>query len=390
MLSNLAQKPEKLIIGLMSGTSADGIDAALVRVRGHGTQTHLELLAFRMIPFSKQVTQKIIKVASASRVPVDELVRLNFYLGEAFAEAAQSIARDAGIPLNQIDLIGSHGQTIRHLPNSYHFLDKKISATLQIGDPSVIAKKTGVVTVGDFRPGDMAAGGQGAPLVPIFDYIIFRSQNKNRVLLNIGGIANITSLPKNCSINDVVAFDTGPGNMLIDAYCRKYFSVQFDKDGAIAKSGNACEEMLHELLSDKYFHLPPPKSTGRKYFGKEYINRIETLAQKYHLNEIDTFATITALTSKSIAKSLREFVSNPVDELIVSGGGVENKALMQGLKNELSQSRVFPSDEFGIPADAKEAICFAVLANEAISGGFGNCPRATGAEKATVLGKICF
>ncbi|NIA30089.1 MAG: anhydro-N-acetylmuramic acid kinase [Actinobacteria bacterium] len=389
MLPTIAQKSEKLIIGLMSGTSADGIDAALVRVRGHGRQTHLELLAFRMIPFSKKVSKKIIEIASSSHVPVDELVRLNFYLGEAFAESAQSIAHDVGIPIGQIDLIGSHGQTIRHLPDLHLFLDKKISATLQIGDPSVIAKKTGVVTVGDFRPGDMAVGGQGAPLVPIFDFIIFRAERKNRILLNIGGIANITGLPKGCTIDDVIAFDTGPGNMLIDAYCKNHFSMDFDKNGDIAGSGTICDEMLRELLSDKYFRLLPPKSTGREFFGEKFLHRIEALAKKYHVNERDTLATITALTSKSIAQSLKEFIPYHIDELIVSGGGVENKTLMQGLKDEVPQSRVLLSDDFGIPADAKEAICFAVLANETISGGFGNCPGATGAEKATVLGKIC-
>jgi len=389
MLTKLSQKSEKRIIGLMSGTSADGIDAALVQVRGHGTQTHLKLLAFRMIPFSKQVSKKIIEIASALIVPVDELVRLNFYLGEAFAEAAKTIAREAGIPLNQIDLIGSHGQTIRHLPDSQNFLGKEISATLQIGDPSVIAKKTGIATVGDFRPGDMAVGGQGAPLVPIFDYLIFRSQDKNRVLLNIGGIANITSLPKSSTIEQVIAFDTGPGNMLIDAYCKNHFSIDFDKEGDIAGSGTICDEMLHELLADNYFQIPPPKSTGREYFGENFVDRIEVLAEKYHLNERATLATITALTAKSIAVSLGEFVSHSIDELIVSGGGAKNKTLMHELKNELPQSRVLPSDDFGIPADAKEAICFAVLANETINGGFGNCPWATGAEKATVLGKIC-
>jgi len=225
--------------------------------------------------------------------------------------------------------------------------------------------------------------------VPIFDFIVFRSENKNRVLLNIGGIANITSLPKSCTIKDVVAFDTGPGNMLIDAYCKNHFSMDFDKDGDIAGGGTICDEMLHELLADNYFQIPPPKSTGREYFGEKFLHRIGSLAEKYHTNERDTLATITALTSKSIAVSIQRFLACPVDEMIVSGGGVSNKTLLRELKNELPQSRVLPSDDFGIPADAKEAICFAVLANETISGGFGNCPGATGAEKATVLGKIC-
>ncbi len=391
MLVSLSNKSEKLVIGLMSGTSADGIDAALVRIRGSGIHTELQLLAFETRPYSALVREEIHSLASAKQAPVNEISQLNFYLGEMFAEAAAVVASKAGIQLSEIDLIGSHGQTIRHLPREADFLGRKIASTWQIGEPSVIAKRTGVVTVADFRPADMAVGGQGAPLVPIFDYLIFRSKDLSRGLLNIGGIANLTILPKSCSIDEVIAFDTGPGNMLIDYLCRKHYNMPYDENGRIAATGKIRAEILALLLEDGYFMTAPPKSTGREYFGGDFLAHFEEFGRTFSLPTNDLIATATALTVQSIRQSYQRFLmaKTPIDQLIVSGGGSRNPVMMIQLREAFGEVAVHTSDDFGIPSAAKEAICFAVLANETVCGGYGNVPSATGAEKATVLGKIC-
>ena len=390
-LKTLIDKSEKLVIGLMSGTSADGIDAALVRIQGEGISTKLQLLALETVPYSASVREEILFVASASNAAMDKVSQLNFCLGELFAEAAFEVAQNAGISMAQVDLIGSHGQTIRHLPIETEFLGKKISSTWQIGEPAVIAKRTGVVTVGDFRPADVAVGGQGAPLVPIFDYIFFRSEKTSRGLLNIGGIANLTILPQSCSVDQVIAFDTGPGNMLVDYLCQKHYGMPYDENGQIAGSGKVHASMLALLLQDAYFETAPPKSTGREYFGGKVLDRFEKLGRSFSVPANDLIATATALTVHSIRQSHDRFVmeKTPIDQLIVSGGGTGNDTMMNQLREAFNGIEVCTSDEFGIPSDAKEAICFAVLADETICGGCGNVPLATGAKKATVLGKIC-
>jgi len=390
-LKALMDKPEKLVIGLMSGTSADGIDAALVRIQGNGTSTKLRLLAFDTRPYSVEVREKVLFIASAPKSSLDEVSRLNFYLGELFAEAAFIVVQKAGISMQQVDLIGSHGQTIRHLPVATEFLGKQITSTWQIAEPSIIAKRTGVVTVADFRPADMALGGQGAPLVPIFDYLVFRSKKESRGLLNIGGIANLTILPQSCSIDQVSAFDTGPGNIMIDYLFRKRYGMHYDEDGRIAASGRIHAGMLALLLQDAYFRTPPPKSTGREYFGGEFLDRFEKLCTSSNLGPNDIIATATALTVEAIRQSYEGFLKEktPIDQLIVSGGGTQNDTMMNGLREAFAGIEVLTTDDLGVPSEAKEAICFAVLANETICSGYGNVPSATGAKKATVLGKMC-
>jgi len=388
-LQNLVNKSERLVIGLMSGTSADGIDAALVKIRGSGLKTQLNVLAFECYPFNREQKQKILSIAGAGECLVDDLSQLNFYLGNLFAEAVIAITKKAGLTKSDIDLIGSHGQTIRHLPEPDLFLDRRISSTLQIGDPSVIAQTTGVTTVGDFRPADMAVGGQGAPLVPIFDYLFFRSENFNRAVLNIGGIANLTILPKSCTPDKIVAFDTGPGNMIVDNLCKTLFGTDFDTNGTLAGGGTINNNLINQLLEEDYFSKPPPKSTGRERFGDDYLNKIKELGRVDNLRPQDLIATMTFFTAKTISISLERFFPQAIEEFIVSGGGVNNFILMRHLQELMPKIRFSTTHQHGIPPDAKEAICFAVLANETIHGNQGNVPEATGANRPVVLGKIC-
>ncbi|HPG39212.1 MAG TPA: anhydro-N-acetylmuramic acid kinase [bacterium] len=386
---SLCEKPAKLVVGLMSGTSADGIDAALVKIRDCGTETRLELLAFNCFPYTPQQKEMILKFAVADMVSLDEFARFNVFLGHLFADAALMLIRKSGFQLSEIDLIGSHGQTIRHLPKPEHFLDCLVSATLQIGEPAVIAQRTGVITVADFRPADIAAGGEGAPLVPLFDYLLFHSENSNRVLLNIGGIANVTILPKNCTPEQVIAFDSGPGNMIVDNLCKTFFARDYDQHGDLAASGKVNYTLVNQLLQDEYLLSPPPKSTGRERYGIAYFQKIIELARVDNLSPLDLLATMTFFTVKTISTALQTFYPQPVDEIIVSGGGVNNFMILRHLQDLLPATRLSTSDQHGVPADAKEAVCFAVLANETIHQRPGNMPSATGATRPVVLGKVC-
>jgi anhydro-N-acetylmuramic acid kinase len=295
------------------------------------------------------------------------------------------------INLTDVDLIGSHGQTIHHLPKKEIFFGYECASTLQIADPAVIAKLTEITTIGDFRTGDVALGGQGAPLVPYFDYILFHSKRKNRALLNIGGISNFTILNKKHTAKDVIAFDTGPGNMMIDILTKKFFNKDFDKDGAIAASGKINEELFKALIKDdNYIDKQPPKSTGREYYGEEFLTDIITNFKS--ISNEDILSTITRFTAYSVWRNYDLFIKDEtvIDELFVSGGGARNKFLMKQLKEFFGKKISIKNvKKLGISPDAKEAICFAVLANETISGNPSNIPRVTGASKETILGKIC-
>ncbi len=388
-LLDLINKPEKLVVGLMSGTSADGIDAALVKICGSGLDTKIELQAFTCFPYTSSQREMILKAAGAENLSVNEIARLDFYLGELFADAVESLIQEAGYHLSDIDLIGSHGQTIRHLPKPEFYIDRPVAATLQIGEAAVIAQRTGIMTVADFRPADVAAGGQGAPLVPWFDYLLFRSESSNRVLLNIGGIANVTILPSSCTPQQVVAFDTGPGNMIVDNLCKTLFNCEFDHNGELAASGTVNYNLVNRLMQDDYQQLPPPKSTGRERYGADYLNKIIELALVDNLSPLDLLASMTFFTAATISTALRAFYPQPIDEMIVSGGGVNNLMIMRHLQELLPNTRLSTSDQHGIPADAREAICFAVLANETIHQNPANLPSATGATRPVVLGKVC-
>lgn len=374
----------KHIIGLMSGTSLDGIDAVLLRVRGSGLQTAFKQLAYVERPFSRGLKDRILKNSSPASGNVDDIARLNVLLAELYADAAKVVARKAGMSLSKMDLIGSHGQTLRHLPAPVRMFGKSIRSTLQIGDPSVLATLTGVTTVGNFRAADMAVGGQGAPLVPYFDWLMFRSRTKNRLLLNIGGIANVTLLPRRCRAGDVVAFDTGPGNMVVDALMRHFYKKSYDRNGATAARGMIVLDLFRWMKRHPYLKRKPPKSTGREEFGEEFVEELLARAKPYDREDI--VATATQFTTFAVHASCLHYKA---DELIVSGGGAKNTTMMQALQGYVGRVRIRKADEFGVSSDAKEAICSAILANETMAGNPANMPSVTGAKKRVVLGVVC-
>jgi anhydro-N-acetylmuramic acid kinase len=382
-------KNSRLIVGLMSGTSLDGIDAVLLRVEGSGAATRFEQRGFITVPFPWRIKALLLKNSIPSTSRVDEIARLNMLLGHLYADAVRILARKARVRFREIDLVGSHGQTIQHLPAPVTMAGRQIRATLQIGDPSVLATLTGITTVGDFRIADMAVGGEGAPLVPYFDWLVFRSPRLNRILLNIGGIGNITILPKQCRPEDVTAFDTGPGNMVIDALMRMLYEEPFDRNGRVASRGMVSLDLLKIMARHPYLTRKPPKSTGREEFGKEYLDALLVSARGY--DPADVVATATEFTAYTVSDGYRRFVRKrmTVDEVLVSGGGARNRAIVHALERYFDKARVLPVDEYGMDADAKEATCFAILANETMSGHPANIPGVTGARQAVVLGKVC-
>jgi anhydro-N-acetylmuramic acid kinase len=389
-LIELYNKEKKNVVGLMSGTSLDGIDAALIKIKKSGSDTEIELINFITVPYPNELRDRLLKISLPGKGTVDEICRMNFLTAEYYVDTIFELCARAGINISELDLIGSHGQTVHHLPEPEKYFGKNIQSTLQLGEPSVISKKTGVVTVSNFRSGDLVVGGQGAPLVPYFDFLLFRSDKLNRVFLNIGGIANITVLPQNISTDHVLAFDTGPGNMVINSLMKKFFNREYDKDGEVASRGKISTKLLENLKQFFYFSKSLPKSTGREDFGDKFVEGIISTSGKLGLRLEDIITTATELTACSIADALRftTLPRNKVDELIVSGGGAFNKFLMKSLTEKFCYSDVVYSDKFGIPIDAKEAICFAVLANETIHGNPTNLPSVTGAKRATVLGSI--
>lgn len=388
-LQKLFSKTRKNVVGLISGTSVDGVDAAIVQIEGSGKKTKLNFIHALTYEYPGGLKDKILSLSTPGQGTVDEICYMNTLLGEIFASAVFSLVEEAKISLDEIDLIGSHGQTVHHLPHEKSVFGYKIRSTLQLGEPSVIAKRTGIVTVADFRTADMALGGEGAPLVPYLDYILFSSREKNRAVLNIGGIANFTVLKKSCSLNEIIAFDTGPGNMIIDALVKKFFHKPFDEYGRIAQSGKVSKDLLNFCLTHPYFKKRPPKSTGREEFGQEFISQIIDFGSRLHLTPEEIVATATEFTALTIWQAYSNFVDCKIDELIISGGGLKNQAIVDALARYFNQVNVRSTDEFGIPSDTKEAICFAVLANETIMGNPANVPSVTGARKPTILGKIC-
>lgn len=371
--------------GIMSGTSLDGIDAVLVELSGARVHT----LAFHTVPYPQPLREALLAVSNTDTHTRD-IARLHFLLPELYAEAFLEACRKARVKPSQVAVLGCHGQTIYHEGRPASFLGRRIASTLQIGDGSVLAARTGVPVVCDFRPADIAAGGQGAPLVPYIDYLLFKDPRLRRVALNIGGIANVTCLPPACKPEEVLAFDTGPGNMVIDQLMAHFTAGRrtFDRDGAFAASGQVCPSIVQQLLEDEYFRLRPPKSCGREQFGAAFVQRL----LEFRLSPEDTVATATYFTAAAIAEGLARFAGaedNPPDQIIVSGGGVHNKTLLRFLRAELPDSDVARSEVFGIDPDAKEAIAFAILARETLEGRPANLPSATGARRPAVLGKLC-
>ncbi|MBI5026612.1 MAG: anhydro-N-acetylmuramic acid kinase [Nitrospirae bacterium] len=380
-LLEISKKTSRLLLGLMSGTAHDGVDATIAEIRARGQEIEIKFVYHFQYPFDDTLRAKISKAFSGT---TEDICRLNFELGEVFAKAALICIKKAGLSSGDIDAIASHGQTIYHIPPE----DGKAGSTLQIGEASVIAERTGIMVISDFRTRDMAAGGHGAPLVPLTDYIMFRKEGKVRVVNNIGGIANITVVTD--KIDDVIAFDTGPGVSLINEAVRIFTEgeISFDRDGMQAEKGVVINKLLDELLGHAYFKKLPPKSTGRETFGKSLVANI---IERYKDAEPENIlATLTNFTALSIQKGYRDFVfpKFKVDEIILCGGGSKNRFLVKLLSGLLSPTEINPIEKYGIPSQAKEALSFAVLANETLSGRAGNIPGATGAEKRVVLGKI--
>ncbi len=390
-LLRIAHQTERLIIGLNSGTSADGIDAALVRFNGSGLGVQFKLLAFEHYSYPAEIRAQLLRASLPGQGTVDQICRLNVAVGECFAQAALALAAAAGIAAAEIDLIGSHGQTIHHLPNAEAITGVTTRGTLQIGEPSVIARRTGLITIADFRPADMALGGQGAPLVPLLDFLLLRSPEKTRGVLNLGGIANLTILKKGGRLEEVAACDTGPANMVIDGLMQRFFMRPFDENGTVARRGTVSAALLQQLMQHPYFSQPLPKTTGREEFGEAFVEQVIFGGLQHFLSHEDMVATATALTVETIwrgAQLLQE-QAGCIEELVVSGGGAQNPVIMQGLREKFAPAAVLEAGELGVPAEAKEAILFALLANETVSGHAGNVPSVTGASSATVLGKIC-
>lgn len=372
----------------MSGTSADGIDAVVAKIWGSGRGLRVKLIAHRQRPFPRALRKHILHVCLHGTVA--EICELNFLLGEHFAAAALAAIRQAGLKPRNIAVIGSHGQTVHHLPRA------KTPSTLQIGEPAVIAERTGVTVVADFRVRDMAAGGQGAPLVPYVDWALQTHASRPRILQNIGGIGNLTFLPASARIGEVMAFDTGPGNMVIDAVAAKLSGgrLNFDRNGTWARRGKVSMQLLTKLMGHHYFKQRPPKTTGREEFGEPFVSDLMTLARKLRLPDTDVVATVTAFTVESIADAYERFVFPKLKagqweklQVILGGGGAKNSTLRGMLAKRIAPATVLTQEELGGSNAGKEALAFAVLAHETMQGRPTNVPSATGARRAVVLGK---
>lgn len=390
-----------IVAGVMSGTSADGIDVALVRVQGRGFRSRLELLAHYHFPYPSEVRRAVLQAMNAQSAKVADLARLNFTLGELYAKAVQAAQRRAKL---ECGLVGCHGQTLYHQSAAMRYLGREIACTWQTGEGAIVARHLGVPVVSDFRGADMAAGGTGAPLVPFLDYVLFRHRRFGRIVQNIGGIGNLTAIPPRAKPEEVMAFDTGPGNMVVDAVAERLFDVPFDRGGRLAAKGVVLESVVRQLLRRSFFQQRPPKTAGREQFGREYVAAFLRLCGKG--DKHDVMATATRLTARSIGLAVRNFVL-PMDEenvvegsrwpsryreMIVSGGGTKNATLMRMIGEELAplKMRVRSSDDFGLPSEAKEAVAFALLAYQTWRRLPSNVPSATGAKQSVILGKVSY
>jgi anhydro-N-acetylmuramic acid kinase len=418
------KKKSMIVAGVMSGTSADGIDVALVRVaepggsgfrtassqsassRGRDARVHIsgayagnspasfELLGHAEYSYPKKVRAAVLAAMNAPQASVADLARLNFLVGELYTDALLAAQRKLRV---KADLVGSHGQTLYHQGEPASYLGRKLAATWQTGEAAIVAARLGVPVVSDFRPADMAVGGKGAPLVPFLDFLLFRDARVGRIVQNIGGIANLTAIPAGASLNRVVAFDTGPGNMVIDAVTQRLFGQPFDRNGKIAESGAWIEPVIAKILRGEFFRRKPPKTAGREQFGREFVENFLRLCGD--ARERDVVASATALTARSIADAARRLLPRrrnarkpAFSEMVVSGGGAKNVKLMAILSGEMDRLglRLRFSDEFGLPSEAKEAVAFAILAHETWHRRPSNIPSATGAKRPVVLGKISY
>jgi anhydro-N-acetylmuramic acid kinase len=381
------------IAGVMSGTSADGIDVAVVRITPGKLRPRLTLIAHEGFPYPAALRGAILEAMNAASISTAELARLNWRLGLEYADAVRKTVAKHGA---KVDLIGCHGQTLYHQAKEERYAGRNFACTWQLGEPAAIAQGLSVPVVSNFRPADMIAGGQGAPLVSLLDYVLFADAKRGRVLQNIGGIANLTAIPAGARANALIAFDTGPGNMVMDALVQKLFDKPYDRNGAIAARGKVILAVLDAELKHRYYRLAPPRTAGREEFGREYAEGFLTACKRHSKAPEDAVATATALTAESIARSYARFVApdmqgKPVD-YIVSGGGARNRTLMAMLEERLALlgCKLAAIDGFGLPAEAKEAAAFALLAWQTWHKLPGNVPAATGAERAVVLGQVTY
>ncbi|CAI6076149.1 anhydro-N-acetylmuramic acid kinase [Cohnella sp. JJ-181] len=381
---------KRYAVGLMSGTSVDGIDAAAVEIAGTpgDDRVAVRLLAFENKPYPVDVRREIFELFDPARATVDRVGAMNVRLGRLYADAALSVIREAGLSPADVSVVGSHGQTIYHAPDAGY--------TVQIGEGAVIAARTGIPCVSDFRPADLAVGGQGAPLVPFTEYLLYREPDRTLLLQNIGGIGNVTVIPAGCGPESVYAFDTGPGNMLIDGVVGLLTegALAMDAGGALAGQGSVCEALLDELRQDAYYAMPVPKSTGRERFGADYVAMIARRGRELGLSDADLAATVTMLTAWSIGDAYDRFIAGRhcADRMIVGGGGSYNPVLMRYLAGEMASRgvEVATQEAVGGSSDAKEAVAFALLADYAMARQPANLPAATGASRPVVLGKISY
>lgn len=385
---------ESYVVGLMSGTSLDGIDAAVVKIVEDDNGIRLDPFHFLTLPYSADLKEKLLQLCDPDTARLEDLSAMNMLLGERFAEAALSAIKAAGLTQKDILLVSSHGQTVYHQPTPITIVGSEVTSTLQIGDIGVIAERTGIMTVGDFRTRDMAAGGQGAPLVPYADYLLFKKEDFGRVLVNIGGISNLTILPKNSSEKEVLAYDTGPGNMIIDSFTQWATDGKqtYDKDGAMAAKGSINQAWLNELVSHPYYFESPPKSTGRELFGIHYAKKLWKEAEDHSINHLDKIATVTELTAITVAIEINKFIEQAsIEEVLISGGGRYNKTLMDRFTYHLPANiTIQGTDEYGVPSDAKEAMVFALLGYQCYHKKTNNLPSATGANHPVIMGKIAW
>lgn len=366
-------------IGIMSGTSLDGIDICLVNIHQIKKDYTYEIEQFKSYKYRLSLINKIKEASKNDTSTVQKICSLNYEVAYAYVEAIQQFINDTSCNMVEVDFIAMHGQTIWHNPNH---MDGYFSSTLQIGEPAVIAYAFNKKVISNFRTMDMAAGGSGAPLIPFVNYQLYKNQNKNIAFQNIGGIGNVCYLKKNSSPDDVIAFDTGPGNMLIDGAMQKLYHLDYDAFGNIAKKGKMITEVLDEMLEDSYLYMPYPKSTGREKYNDQYLDDLISKIKKYTPKNEDVIATITAYTAYTIIKEYQLFLPD-IDEIILSGGGAHNKFLVDLLRQNLS-AKIIISDQI----DAYEAFGFAILGHMTILNQASNLPSVTGAKKTVILGNI--
>lgn len=390
-ITAIAQKEERMIIGLMSGTSLDGLDVALCRIKGAGTGSSLQLTQFETVPFNSDFKEEVKTVFSKEMVNLQKLCLLNEWIAKEHAAIINNCLAKWKIPASEVDLLASHGQTIYHAPLSLHGHTKYGNGTLQIGDGDHLAVLTGIITLSDFRQKHIAAGGEGAPLAAYGDYLLFREADTDVILLNIGGIANITYLPGNSILAGMFSSDTGPGNTMMDAWMQQHFDGQyFDEDAKLALAGNISEPLLKQLMQDDFLNSPLPKTTGPELYNLKYLAKAQAVSGTNDLSVTDVMATLNLFSAQTIADAIQPLIQSMPCKIYVSGGGMHNPMLLNYLETTLKGAAIKSTSEKNINPDAKEAILFAILANECVAGNSGDFVSGINNFPATSMGKISF